>query len=47
MAGSCLNFEGARRFLVEERDFTAKRVEEVLERYRRSLSPLRRLDEFV
>jgi len=40
------DLEGARRFLVEERDFAAKRVDEVLERYRRSLSPLRRLDEF-
>ena len=34
------DLEAARRFLVEERDFTAKRVEEVLERYRRSMSLL-------
>jgi len=40
------DLEGAHRFLVEERDFTAKRVDEVLERYRRSLSPVRRLDDF-
>ena len=40
------DLEGAHRFLVEERDFTAKRVDEVLERYRRSLSPVRRLEEF-
>ena len=41
------DLEGARRFLIEERDFTAKRVDEVLERYCRSLSPVRRLNEFA
>jgi len=46
LIGDRPDLDGARHFLVEERDFTAKRVDEVLERYRHSQSPLRRLDEF-